>query len=73
MATILGLSFVVHQIGSVIGAWGGGLIFDAFHSYDYAWRFGVMAGATAGVAQIVFGGPVLPRIGRRRRTVWVTG
>ncbi len=23
MANILGLSFVVHQIGSVIGAWGG--------------------------------------------------
>ena len=34
MATILGISFVVHQMGSVIGAWGGGLIFDAFGSYD---------------------------------------
>jgi len=33
MATILGMSFVVHQMGSVLGAWGGGLLFDAFGSY----------------------------------------
>ena len=64
MATILGISFVVHQMGSVIGAWGGGLIFDAFGSYDLAWHIGVVVGATAGAAQILFGGPVLPRLGR---------
>jgi MFS family permease len=61
MATILGMSFVVHQMGSVLGAWGGGLIFDAFGSYDLAWRFGVIVGATAGAAQILFGGPVRPK------------
>ena len=65
MATILGLSFVIHQVGSVIGAWGGGLILDAFGSYDAAWKIGVMVGAAAGTAQILFGGPVLPGIGRR--------
>jgi predicted MFS family arabinose efflux permease len=62
MATILGISFVVHQIGSVIGAWGGGLIFDAFGSYDLAWHIGVVVGAAAGAAQILFGGPVRPRL-----------
>ena len=65
MATILGISFVVHQMGSVIGAWGGGLIFDAFGSYDMAWRFGVLVGAAAGTAQILFGGPARPRVDRR--------
>jgi predicted MFS family arabinose efflux permease len=65
MATILGISFVVHQMGSVIGAWGGGLMFDAFGSYDAAWHFGVVVGAAAGVAQIVFGGPA-----RVRRRAW---
>ena len=65
MATILGMSFVVHQMGSVIGAWGGGLIFDAFGSYDLAWHIGVVVGATAGVAQILFGGPTLSRGGSR--------
>ncbi|MFL5286075.1 MAG: MFS transporter [Rhodopila sp.] len=72
MATILGLSFVVHQIGSVVGAWGGGLIFDAFHSYDYAWRIGVLIGTAAGIAQITLGGPVLPWVGRRPRPALVT-
>jgi MFS family permease len=60
MATILGMSFVVHQTGSVIGAWGGGLIFDAFGSYDRAWQIGVIVGALAGTAQILFGGPARP-------------
>jgi predicted MFS family arabinose efflux permease len=57
MATLLGVSFVIHQIGSVIGAWGGGMIFDMFGNYDLAWRFGVSLGIVAGIVQIVFGGP----------------
>jgi MFS family permease len=57
MATILGLSFVIHQMGSVIGAWGGGVIFDAYGSYDLAWRIGVTIGIAAGAVQILFGGP----------------
>jgi MFS family permease len=65
MATILGMSFVVHQMGSVIGAWGGGLIFDAFGSYDRAWQIGVLVGAMAGTAQILFGGPARPSTPRR--------
>jgi predicted MFS family arabinose efflux permease len=57
MATLLGVSFVVHQMGSVIGAWGGGMIFDTFGNYDLAWRFGVSIGIVAGIVQILFGGP----------------
>jgi len=57
MATLLGVSFVVHQMGSVIGAWGGGMIFDRFGNYDLAWEIGVSIGLLAGVVQIVFGGP----------------
>jgi predicted MFS family arabinose efflux permease len=65
MATLLGIAFVMHQVGSSIGAWGGGLIFDAFGSYDIAWKFGVLVGAAAGTAQILFGGPARPRVDRR--------
>jgi MFS family permease len=71
MATILGMSFVIHQIGSVIGAWGGGLIFDAFGSYDRAWQIGVVVGAAAGTCQILFGGPARPK--RGMRTALATG
>ena len=57
MATLLGISFVLHQVGSSLGAWGGGLIFDATGSYDDAWKIGVLVGFAAGVVQILAGGP----------------
>ena len=57
MATLLGMSFVVHQIGSSLGTWGGGLIFDLSGSYDRAWQIGALIGFTAGVVQILAGGP----------------
>jgi len=57
MATLLGISFVMHQVGSSLGAWGGGLIYDSLGSYDLAWQIGVLVGFAAGVVQIVAGGP----------------
>ena len=57
MATIVGISFVVHQLGSSLGTWGGGLIFDLLGSYDRAWQIGATIGFAAGVIQIVAGGP----------------
>jgi predicted MFS family arabinose efflux permease len=57
MATLLGVSFVVHQLGSSLGAWGGGVIYDLSGSYGAAWKIGTLIGFTAGVVQIVAGGP----------------
>ena len=57
MATLLGLSFVVHQMGASLGAWGGGLMFDLFGSYDRAWQIGTLIGFAAGIVQILAGGP----------------
>ncbi len=61
MATLLGISFVMHQVGSSLGAWGGGLIFDMTGSYDHAWQIGVLVGFGAGVVQILAGGPTRRR------------
>src|ERR1051325_6187378 len=61
MATVLGSSFVVHQVGASLGAWGGGIILDVTGSYDDAWKIGVLVGVAAGIVQIVAGGPVRPR------------
>jgi MFS family permease len=61
MATLLGIAFLMHQIGSSLGAWGGGLIFDATGSYDRAWQTGVLIGFAAGVVQILAGGPTRRR------------
>jgi predicted MFS family arabinose efflux permease len=57
MATLLGVSFVVHQVGSSLGTFGGGLIFVLYGSYDPAWQIGSLIGFAAGVVQIVAGGP----------------
>jgi predicted MFS family arabinose efflux permease len=57
LATLLGLSFVVHQVGSSLGTWGGGVIVDVTGSYDRAWQIGTLIGFAAGVIQIVAGGP----------------
>jgi MFS family permease len=68
MATLLGIAFVMHQVGSSLGAWGGGLIFTAFGNYDHAWQIGVLIGFGAGVVQILAGGPTMrqDRVGAAR-------
>lgn len=53
IATLSGLAFFSHQVGSFLGAWGGGLIYDAFGSYDHAWQLGVVIGLIAGCAQMM--------------------
>jgi predicted MFS family arabinose efflux permease len=52
-AMIQGIAFTSHQIGSFLGAFGGGVLFDTFGSYDLAWHLVVMMGLTAGVVQII--------------------
>jgi predicted MFS family arabinose efflux permease len=42
------------QVGSFVGAYGGGLIYDALGSYSMAWRIGVAVGLAAGIVQIAF-------------------
>jgi predicted MFS family arabinose efflux permease len=53
-AMIQGLAFMSHQLGSFLGAFGGGLLFDALGSYDLAWRLGVGMGLTAGIVQVTY-------------------
>lgn len=53
-AMIGGLAFMNHQLGSFLGAYGGGLIYDALGSYTLAWQIGVSIGLTAGIVQIAF-------------------
>jgi predicted MFS family arabinose efflux permease len=53
-AMIQGLAFMSHQLGSFVGAFGGGLLFDALGSYDLAWRLGVGMGLFAGIVQVMF-------------------
>jgi predicted MFS family arabinose efflux permease len=53
-AMIQGLAFMSHQLGSFLGAYGGGLIYDTLGSYNMAWRIGVSVGLAAGIIQVAF-------------------
>jgi predicted MFS family arabinose efflux permease len=53
-AMIQGLAFMSHQLGSFLGAYGGGLIYDTLGSYTMAWRIGVAVGLAAGIIQVAF-------------------
>ena len=65
-AMIQGLAFMSHQLGSFVGAFGGGVIFDTLGSYDLAWKLGVGLGLIAGILQLIFAArrrpPTPPRL-----------
>ncbi len=50
-AMLGGVAFVGHQVGSFVGAFGGGLIFQMAGSYTLAWQIGVALGLAAGLVQ----------------------
>ena len=52
MATLSGIAFFSHQVGSFVGAWGGGLAYSLIGSYDLAWKGAVAIGLVAGLAQM---------------------
>jgi predicted MFS family arabinose efflux permease len=63
-AMIQGIAFMSHQLGSFLGAFGGGLLFDLNGDYVLAWQLGVGMGLTAGAIQVVYalrGSPPDPR------------
>ena len=51
LAMLSGIAFVGHQLGSFVGAFGGGMIFDLAGSYTLAWQVGVALGLAAGLVQ----------------------
>ena len=53
-AMIQGVAFMSHQLGSFLGAFGGGVIYERLGSYDLAWRLAVGMGLTAGLIQVTY-------------------
>jgi predicted MFS family arabinose efflux permease len=52
IATLTGAAFMSHQVGSFLGAWGGGVIYDSLGNYDLAWQIAVLIGVIAGTMQL---------------------
>ncbi len=44
-----GIVFLTHQLGSFLGVWMGGYLYDVLGSYDVVWWFGVALGVFAAV------------------------
>lgn len=49
MATLFGFVFVSHQVGSFLGVWLGGKIYEATGSYDPIWWIGIALGIFAAI------------------------
>jgi predicted MFS family arabinose efflux permease len=45
--TLYGIVFLSHQLGSFFGAWMGGVVFDRFANYDFAWGALIVIGLAA--------------------------
>jgi predicted MFS family arabinose efflux permease len=52
MGTLYGVVFFSHQLGSFLGVWLGGRMYDAFGSYTAVWWFGVAIGAFSALVHL---------------------
>jgi MFS family permease len=52
MGTLYGIVFLSHQIGSFMGVWLGGALYDRFGSYDMVWWIGVGIGAFSAIVHL---------------------
>ena len=59
-AMLQGVAFTSHQLGSALGAFGGGLLFTMLGNYQLAWQLGVGMGLAAGIVQMLVGMPRSP-------------
>lgn len=52
MGTLYGIVFFSHQLGSFLGVWLGGRMYDAYGSYEAVWWLGVAVGAFSAVVHL---------------------
>jgi MFS family permease len=52
LATLTGIAFLFHQVGSFVGVWFGGSLFDATGSYMLMWILTIALGVMAGLINL---------------------
>lgn len=52
MGTLYGIVFLSHQLGSFLGVWLGGRMYDAFGNYTAVWWIGVAVGAFSAIVHL---------------------
>ena len=62
MATLFGIVFLSHQLGSFLGVWLGGYLFDRTGTYDVVWWTGVVLSVVAALVHVPINERPLPRV-----------
>ena len=62
MATLFGIVFLSHQLGSFAGIWLGGYLYDTVGSYDGVWWGGVVLGLLAAIIHLPINEKPLARL-----------
>jgi MFS family permease len=65
LGLLYGIVFLSHQIGSFFGAYLGGLFYDLYGSYDYAWYLAIALSIFAGIIHL----PIKEQTVQRLKTV----
>jgi MFS family permease len=52
MGTLYGIVFFSHQLGSFLGVWMGGQLYDLYGSYEQVWWIGVAIGAFSAIVHL---------------------
>ena len=68
MATLFGVVFLSHQIGSFLGVWLGGVLYDRTGSYDLMWWAGIFFGVFAAIVHLPIDEKPVSRLALRPAT-----
>ncbi|MDA7738748.1 MFS transporter [Amylibacter sp.] len=52
MGTLYGIVFFSHQLGSFLGVWLGGALYDAYGNYNIVWWVGIAVGAFSAIVHV---------------------
>jgi MFS family permease len=62
MAPLFGIVFLSHQVGSFLGVWLGGYLYDAYGSYDLIWWLSIALGLVAALLHWPIDERAVPRL-----------
>jgi predicted MFS family arabinose efflux permease len=66
MATLFGIVFLSHQLGSFLGVWLGGYLYDVSGSYDVVWWLSVVLGVASALLHLPIVERPAPRLALAR-------
>ena len=52
MATLYGIVFLSHQLGSFVGVWLGGVLYDDYGTYTFVWWVGIVVGIVSAIIHL---------------------